>query len=135
MNAFPQSARSSRKTMPQILHITPRSQWESAKAIGAAYRADSLDSEGFIHCSRVDQVVAVANRFYAGQTDLVLLVIQSDRLQAPLRYEAADGDEFPHLYGALNLDAVVAAIALSSTDFEAGDEGFVLPLELGEALG
>jgi uncharacterized protein (DUF952 family) len=124
----------SRKTMPQILHITPRSQWESAKAIALSssgvYRADSLDTEGFIHCSRLDQVVAVANRFYAGQKDLVLLVIQSDRLQAPLRYEAADGDEFPHLYGALNLEAVVAAI-----DFEAGEEGFTLPSELGEAIG
>lgn len=120
--------------MPQILHITPRSQWESAKAIALSssgvYRADSLDTEGFIHCSRLDQVVAVANRFYAGQKDLVLLVIQSDRLQAPLRYEAADGDEFPHLYGALNLEAVVAAI-----DFEAGEEGFTLPSELGEAIG
>jgi uncharacterized protein (DUF952 family) len=116
------------KAMTPILHITPRSQWQAAQAIGS-YRADSLDHEGFIHCSRVEQVVTVANRFYAEQSGLVLLVIDPDRLQSPLRYEAADGDEFPHLYGALNLDAVVAAIA-----FEPGAQGFGLPLEL-EAIG
>jgi uncharacterized protein (DUF952 family) len=117
--AFPED-----KAMNPILHITPRSQWQAAQAIGS-YRADSLNHEGFIHCSQINQVVAVANRFYAGQSGLVLLVIEADRLQSPLRYEAADGDEFPHLYGALNLDAVVAAIA-----FEPGAQGFVLPLEL-----
>jgi uncharacterized protein (DUF952 family) len=111
--------------MTPILHITPRSQWESAKVLGS-YRSDTLDTEGFIHCSRVGQVVGVANRFYTGQKDLVLLVMDGDRLQSPLRDEAADGDEFPHLYGALNLDAVVQVL-----DFEPTDHGFELPVELG----
>jgi uncharacterized protein (DUF952 family) len=112
--------------MTRILHITQRQQWESAKVIGS-YRGDTLDTDGFIHCSTPKQVVAVANRFYGGQMDLVLLVVDAERLQSPLRYEAADGDEFPHLYGALNLDAVVQAI-----DFEPTPQGFSLPTELVE---
>jgi uncharacterized protein (DUF952 family) len=114
--------------MTRILHITQRQQWESAKVIGS-YRGDTLDTDGFIHCSTLRQVVAVANRFYGGQMDLVLLVVDAGRLQSPLRYEAADGDEFPHLYGALNLDAVIQAI-----DFEPTAQGFSLPIELIEAI-
>lgn len=112
--------------MTLIFHITPRSQWESAQIIGS-YRGDTLDTEGFIHCSKLEQVVGVANRFYAEQTGLVLLSIEIARLQAELRYEAIDGDEFPHLYGALNLDAVVQV-----TDFEPTPAGFQLPPDLAK---
>ncbi|NJR38758.1 MAG: DUF952 domain-containing protein [Leptolyngbyaceae cyanobacterium CSU_1_4] len=112
--------------MTLIFHLTPRSQWESAQGI-RGYRGDTLDTEGFIHCSKLEQVVGVANRFYAGQTGLVLLSIAIARLQTELRYEAIDGDEFPHLYGALNLDAVVQVI-----DFEPTPAGFELPSELAK---
>jgi uncharacterized protein (DUF952 family) len=112
--------------MTLIFHITSRRQWEAAQVIGS-YRGDTLDIEGFIHCSNLGQVVEVANRFYAGQTGLVLLSMAIARLQAELRYEAADGDEFPHLYGALNLDAVVQVV-----DFEPAPAGFELPPELVE---
>jgi uncharacterized protein (DUF952 family) len=110
--------------MSQIFHITPRQQWE---ATIDRYEGDTLATDGFIHCSELRQVVTVANRFYAGQSGLVLLKIEVDRLQPELRYEAADGDEFPHLYGALNLDAVVGVV-----DFEPSPEGFKLPPELIE---
>jgi uncharacterized protein (DUF952 family) len=105
-----------------IFHITHRSQWNPAVD---AYQGDTLETDGFIHCSELRQVVTVANRFYAGQSGLVLLCIEVDRLQPELRYEAADGDEFPHLYGALNLDAVVGVV-----DFEPSPAGFELPPEL-----
>lgn len=110
--------------MTLIFHITQRQQWESAHELGS-YRADTLDTEGFIHCSKLEQVVEVANRFYRGQSGLVLLSLAIARLQPELRYEAADGDEFPHLYGALNLDAVVQVM-----DFEPAPTGFELPPEL-----
>jgi uncharacterized protein (DUF952 family) len=112
--------------MTLIFHITQRQQWESAQVIGS-YRGDTLDTEGFIHCSKLGQVVEVANRFYAGQSGLVLLSLAIARLQAELRYEAADGDEFPHLYGVLNLDAVERVI-----DFEPTPAGFELPPELAK---
>ena len=109
--------------MNLILHITQRQQWEAAQAHGA-YRCDSLDTEGFIHCSTPSQVVRVANFFYAGQQGLVLLWIDGDRLQAELRYDAIDtGETFPHVYGEVNLDAVMKV-----TDFEPEADGtFKMP--------
>jgi len=93
-----------------IFHITTRSQWEQAQQLGE-YRADSLETEGFIHCSTIDQVVGVANRYYLGQTGLVLLKIECDRLKARLQFDAIEtGELFPHLYGALNLDAIVQVL-------------------------
>lgn len=93
--------------MSLIFHITPRSKWHAAQQAGV-YHCESLETEGFIHCSTSAQVVKVANWFYKGQEGLVLLGIESDRLQSELRYEAIEtGEAFPHLYGELNLDAVV----------------------------
>jgi uncharacterized protein (DUF952 family) len=92
--------------MTLILHITPATQWQQAKQ-ARIYRCDSLDVEGFIHCSTPEQIVAVANRFFSGQTGLLLLCINSERVQAEIRYEEIEtGERFPHIYGALNLDAV-----------------------------
>lgn len=91
-----------------ILHITNKLAWEAAQQAGA-YTAPSLDSEGFIHFSTPAQVQWVAERFYAGQADLVLLEVDPALLTAELRYEESEpGQWFPHLYGPLNLDAVRA---------------------------
>lgn len=113
--------------MNWILHITPRSHWQQAQQKGS-YRADSLDSEGFIHCSTPAQVAWVANSFYQGQSDLVLLCIDPEKLNAELIYEEVEGNQqFPHLYGALNLDAVVQVV-----DFEPDSKGrFELPGAIG----
>lgn len=89
-----------------IFHITEREAWKTAQTQGS-YRAPSLASEGFIHFSKSDQVIDTANRFYKGQSGLVLLQIDPQRLEADLRYEAVLGHgTFPHLYGPLNLEAV-----------------------------
>lgn len=92
--------------MDQIVHICSQEDWRAAQAAGE-YRAASLQTEGFIHCSRPGQVVAVANRYYAGSTDLLLLWIDPARLVTELRWEPSQGDIYPHLYGALNLEAIV----------------------------
>jgi uncharacterized protein (DUF952 family) len=94
-----------------ILHIAEKQIWETATKEGK-YRGDTLETEGFIHCSTAWQVIRVANHLYQGRTDLVLLFIDTDKLQAPLRYEpptpdAQTAERFPHLYGPLNIDAVV----------------------------
>ena len=89
-----------------IYHIAPREAWGRAQAEGA-YRGDTLATEGFIHASTAAQVVQVANRFYRGRTDVVLLCIDAGMVRAEIRYEGGeDGERFPHIYGALNLDAV-----------------------------
>ena len=116
--------------MTIILHITQRQSWQSAQTVGA-YRADSLDSEGFIHCSTTEQVVRVANSFYKGQSDLVLLCIETEQLQSPLKWEKPvpetdphSSEVFPHIYGAINLEAVIKIV-----DFPPDADGaFSLPV-------
>ncbi len=102
-----------------ILHITQKQQWEQAEKIGI-YRGDTLDTEGFIHCSTPKQVIPVANRFFLYQQGLVILFIDSDRVEAEILYEEAEKQEkFPHIYGALNTSAV-----LNVLDFPVGDNGY-----------
>ena len=92
-----------------IYHIIPQRAWAEALLAGS-YRADSLASEGFIHFSWREQVLATAERFYAEVPDLWLLEVATKPLRAELpNDEIAPGIFFPHLYGPLNLDAIVAA--------------------------
>jgi len=92
-----------------IYHITPLADWQRALQDGQ-YTAASLNSEGFIHASTRDQVVGTANLFYNGQAGLVLLGIDPAKLAAELRYDTVTThggeQQFPHIYGPLNLDAV-----------------------------
>jgi len=99
-----------------LLHITTRPDWEAAKAVGV-YEPESLASDGFVHLSAPNQVLATAERHFAGVRGLVLLTIAAERLTAPLRYETvpALGEMFPHLYGPLNLDAVTAVVDFPGT--------------------
>lgn len=112
-------------TPETILHITHRSEWDAAQQDGY-YTAPSLATEGFIHCSTPSQVVAVAERFYAGQTGLVLLILDPARIRSEVKYEPGSDkpDElFPHIYGTLNLDAVTRV-----ADFASDSKGkWVLP--------
>lgn len=92
--------------MNVILHITQRQQWDEAKPT-QAYRSDTLEPEGFIHCSTPLQLIKVANTFFANQKGLVLLCIDCDRVKHEIKYEGLETQElFPHIYGALNVDAV-----------------------------
>lgn len=92
--------------MRAIYHLVLRSAWEANA--DQPYRADSLATEGFIHCSFADQVARSANRFYADAEDLLILHIDAERLSSPLREEASGtGEVFPHIYGPLNRDAVI----------------------------
>ena len=94
-----------------IYHISSLDEWQRAQGAGS-YRADSLASQGFIHCSKREQIPPVATRFYRAQTDLVLLRIDPLRLAARVVYENLEGGEelFPHIYGPLELEAVVAVL-------------------------
>ncbi len=110
-----------------ILHITRRVDWETA-VTNPPYRADSLETEGFIHCSTLAQILGPANEFYRGQTGLVLLAIDSGKVEPKIVYEDCyeTGQKFPHIYGPLNVDAVVQAV-----DFPPNSDGsFSLPAPL-----
>jgi uncharacterized protein (DUF952 family) len=112
--------------MNTILHITRRDRWEAAKNLGT-YSSETLATEGFIHCSTLAQVIGSANRFFKQQTDLVILVIEIDKVTPEIRYEGADPNNlFPHIYGELNIDAVIHAIDLETKP----DNSFIMPKEL-----
>ncbi|MFJ4499126.1 DUF952 domain-containing protein [Streptomyces sp. NPDC088864] len=105
--------------MAELLHLTEGPLWEAARGIGTyemSTRGRTLHEEGFIHCSLPHQLPAVAEALYgpgsrpgAVEQDLVVLVIDPDRLTAPVRYEPGEpgGEDFPHIYGPLPVDAVV----------------------------
>jgi uncharacterized protein (DUF952 family) len=100
-----------------ILHLCPRQAWINAQEQGD-YRAGSLETEGFIHCSSSEQVMGVANRYYQGLPDVVLLWIDPQKVKPEIRWEDSATDVYPHIYGPLNLEAVVRV-----RDFPADEDG------------
>jgi uncharacterized protein (DUF952 family) len=113
-----------------IYHILTAKEWEQALAAGV-YNPDSLQSDEFIHAGYREQVLDVANILFAGETGLVILSIEPSRVTVPVRedlVEFPEGTEslHPHLYGPLNLDAVVRVVAFPPR----ADGTFSLPAEL-----
>lgn len=96
-----------------IYHILTEAQWEGLKS-QKEYRPPSLASEGIIHGSgSVEQLIWAANRFYKDDGGLRVLCVQTEKVTAPVRWEDIGGGRvFPHVYGALNLDAVAEVKAL-----------------------
>jgi uncharacterized protein (DUF952 family) len=104
--------------MTELLHITERSTWDAAVARGEyrmSTRGTTLEQQGFVHCSLPHQLRGVAESFYGDLDDLVVLVVDSDRLSAVVKHEPAapGGEEFPHIYGPIAIDAVVDVIPVT----------------------
>jgi uncharacterized protein (DUF952 family) len=112
-----------------IFHLAAHEDWERANSADV-YTTASLHDDGSIHCSTATQHAAVANTRFAGRTDLVLLLIDTDKLASPLRIEQPDtaGEAFPHVDGPIDLDAVFEA-----TPYQPGPDGRFHPHE--EASG
>jgi len=118
-----------------ILHLLSLESWVEAQALGQLV-APSVATEGFAHCSTEHQMVDVANKYYSGATNMVLLNIDPTKLTSKLKFEPPahlDGSPalpheplFPHIYGPINLDAVIEVI-----DFPCRSNGeFVAPPQL-----
>jgi uncharacterized protein (DUF952 family)/RimJ/RimL family protein N-acetyltransferase len=90
-----------------LVHLCSQQDWQQAQ-ISGDYRASSLEAVGFIHCSKPSQILKVANHYYPAARELVLLWIDPNKLRSELRWESSDGDIFPHLFGPLNLEAVIS---------------------------
>jgi uncharacterized protein (DUF952 family) len=123
------------KFMKTIVIIARRDIWEQALKVGE-YTQSTIDSTlsdvGFIHCSFPDQTIEIANRRFTSQDDLQLLFVDVEKVKAPIKYEGALSGRvgtFPHIYGALNTNAVYSTIPLTK-----GKDGkFIVPNELQEA--
>jgi uncharacterized protein (DUF952 family) len=93
--------------MSLIYKIVPETIWREAEAVGVFAGAGVDLADGFIHFSTRAQVEETAARHFAGATGLLLIAVEAERLGSALRFEPSrGGDLFPHLYGALPLDAV-----------------------------
>jgi uncharacterized protein (DUF952 family) len=100
-----------------ILHICTAYSWEKAQERGD-YRCPSLKTEGFIHCSQPGQILSVANHYYQGTPDLVILWIDPQKVENEINYEPGShnpGEAFPHIYGPLNISAVLGVVDLRPT--------------------
>ena len=111
--------------MRYLLHIVSSDEWGN---VGSVYAPESLTVEGFIHCSTRDQVLGPANALFRGQIGLLLLVIDTALVTAPIRFEDCyeSGMEFPHIYGPLDTNAVVHTIPFPLKP----DGTFSLPTEV-----
>ena len=109
--------------MAFIYHIATAADWERALRDGQymmSTRGLTLAEQGFIHASTASQAALVANAFYRDDPDLLLLVIDTDRVGPEIRYEHVPGQDlrYPHIYGPLNVSAVMEA-----RPFEPGPDG------------
>jgi uncharacterized protein (DUF952 family) len=101
-----------------LFHIVDAQVWASAVEAGE-YEADSLATEGFMHCSFADQVHATLDRHYPGVSGLVVVELDLARIPAPVMVENSHGTEaFPHVYGAVPTGAAVRLHEVS--DFRPG---------------
>ncbi|MDQ3472207.1 MAG: DUF952 domain-containing protein [Acidobacteriota bacterium] len=105
--------------MATIFHIAERQAWNQSKT-KRSYRPEMFSVEGFIHCSTAAQVLQVANTRFRGRLDLLLLALDTDRVDAEIRYENLEGGEqlFPHIYGELDHEAVIRV-----AEFKPGADG------------
>ena len=107
-----------------IFKIVPRAEWE---AQSGDYHGSAHDkADGFLHFSTAEQLPETLRLYYAGQDDLMLVAVDSTALGPALKWEhsASRGEDFPHLYGALNCDAMKWARPL----LRKTDGSFDLPL-------
>jgi uncharacterized protein (DUF952 family) len=103
--------------MGVIYHIALAAEWKQACDQGEYTMSTlgrTLEQQGFMHAGQAHQVAAVANAIYGEHDELLVLVIDEERLKSEIRYEAVPGwdDPFPHIYGPLNLDAVTETLSL-----------------------
>src|SRR6218665_3116897 len=90
-----------------IYHIVHKEEWDNAQLSGE-YKHPTLATEGFIHCSTAAQLEKTANRYFTGQSEILILKIDATRVKSEIKYELATiGEWFPHIYGPLNIDSVV----------------------------
>jgi uncharacterized protein (DUF952 family) len=104
-----------------IYHVTLPSQWERFQR-RASYQAESLYTEGFIHCSYLNQIPGVLKRYFSNAKKVLILTIDTEKLRSKLVAEkSTNGEVFPHLYGRLNHDAMVN---VEEREIERGSSGF-----------
>jgi|SRR5690625_379632 len=91
-----------------IFHVTTDEYFSAHKSFNN-YKPETLDTKGYIDCSKGSQIEETANRIFSGENELLLLIIDLSTLSAEVKYETdrQTSEKFPHIYGPLNMDAVM----------------------------
>ena len=111
-----------------VYKIFRRSEWDVFVAEGQSAGAPIDLIDGYIHMSTSQQVVETAAKHFAGESDLVLVAIETDRLGPALKWEPSRGGAlFPHLFAPLDLKAVTRSWPLPLDD----EGNHVFPAEIG----
>lgn len=97
-----------------VYHITTNAEWSKAQ-ITSEYMPENFHADGFVHCSKKEQLLPVANRFYQGIPDLIILEIDPGQCRAKLVEENLEGGSelFPHIYGTIPVKAVTRILQLN----------------------
>ena len=106
-----------------VYKICTKSEWQEVKNIGQLTGSKKDLEDGFIHFSGDDQVAGTLKKFYQNQNDLILLKIDTLKLDHLVWEQASDGNMFPHLYSPLDLSNVVEELEIFLKD----DGSHVLP--------
>ena len=106
-----------------IYKICTKSELKEAKD-KQEFKGSKKDLEdGFIHFSGKEQVDGALKKYYLNQKELILLKVDTLKLDHLVWEQASDGNMFPHLYSLLDLSNVV-----DEFDITLDDEGnHVLP--------
>ena len=105
------------RTAGVTYHLVPEEVWSRYRH-SDEYIPDAFEHDGFIHCTNgLQELVAVGNRYYtADHRPYRALILRTDTISSPVRYD--DPDEiFPHIYGPLNVDAVVGILSAQRDEF------------------
>lgn len=97
-----------------IYHITTLKVWQD-QLESDHYSHSSRSSDGFIHACEDNQLEGVLDRYYQGQSDLVVLMIDALRLSSPVKYESSPVSDalFPHIYGKINKGSILGTMPLA----------------------
>jgi uncharacterized protein (DUF952 family) len=109
-----------------IYHITTKERWNKSAKKGV-FTDESLETDGYIHCSSKNQLWLVATFLFKGKKDLVILCIDENRLKSKVIFEDIKRHgSYPHIYGEVNLGSIVKVV-----NFPVDEDGnFLLPKNL-----
>ena len=95
--------------VPMIYHIAAQEEWDCQSA-ESKYAPRTYEKEGFIHCCDLHQLESVANRYFQGSDNLLVLELVPAWLEPETRYEQSGNERYPHVYGPINKDAINRSI-------------------------
>jgi uncharacterized protein (DUF952 family) len=96
-----------------LIHVTSKTAWEGSIPSGR-YFPPGFDAEGFIHCCHRSQLERVLRDHFATQGEVLLVELETSLISAGVRYErAANGDDYPHIYGPIEPGAVIQTMQAS----------------------